>query len=99
MSKRRRDIYKKMKCNKPRRSIKKGKKKMVKEWSKGSGYRMKDILDGRVERGKKTTLKVDGDSFGYRDGKKNLVKLKKYAKRMGYKKMVVVNFGEGDEGK
>ena len=30
MSKRRRDIYKKMKCNKPRRSIKEGKKKMVK---------------------------------------------------------------------
>ena len=72
------------------------KKKMVtRHW--GNGFKMKDILQGRVERGKKTTLKVDGDSFGYRDGKKNLAKLKKYAKRMGYKKMVVVNYGEGDD--
>ena len=71
------------------------KKKMVKEGI--FGFRMKDILEGRVEKGKKTTLKVDRDSFPYRDYKKNLTKLKKYAKRMGYKKMVVVNFGEGDD--
>ena len=74
------------------------KKKMVKEWGIGTGYRMKDILEGRVEKGKKTTLKVDGDSLGLPNvEKKNLTKLKKYAKRMGYKKMVVVNFSEGDD--
>lgn len=71
------------------------KKKMVKEGI--FGFRMKDILEGRVEKGKKTTLKVDGDSFPYGTYKKNLTKLKKYAKRMGYKKIVIVNFGEGDD--
>jgi hypothetical protein len=74
------------------------KKKMVKEWGIGTGYRMKDILQGRVERGKKTTLKVEGDSLGMPNVvKKNLVKVKHYAKHMGYKKLVVVHFGEGDD--
>ena len=72
------------------------KKKMVTEGR--FGFRMKDILEGRVEKGKKTTLKVEGDSLGLPNvEKKNLTKLIKYAKRMGYRKMVVVNFGEGDD--
>jgi hypothetical protein len=73
-----------------------GRKKMVtRHW--GNGFKMKDILQGRVERGKKTTLKVDGDSLGMPNvEQKNLAKVNAYAKKMGYKKVLVVNFGEGD---
>ena len=74
-----------------------GRKRMVTD-PIGHGFRMRDILQGRVYKGRKTTLQVDGDSLGMPNvEKKNLAKIKTYAKKQGYKKVLVVEFGEGNK--
>ena len=59
---------------------------------------MRDILQGRVNKGRKTTLKVSGDSLGMPNAEKtNLATIKAHAKKVGYRKVLVVNFGEGNK--
>ena len=74
-----------------------GRKKMVTD-PIGHGFHMRDILQGRVNKGRKTTLKVSGDSLGMPNAEKtNLATIKAHAKKMGYRKVLVVNVGEGNE--
>lgn len=79
---------------------KKGKKKKLplkcygcdKKMGAMHGYPWKGLLAGCVDRGTKTTLRLDGDSYY-----PHLNVVRRFAKKQGYKKVLVVNFGEGNK--